>query len=441
VTSSTRRTFLRVAAPAAWMSPVALAACVAGGAPPAEQAGGAAGPAPASITFLGRGSVTNQQSFQELSDRFMQEHPGVTVQYTHEGGNFDQKYQVLAAGGQTPDVGFSTVANYKSHVARGLAGYLDDLAKRDKAFKEAEYDAYWLEALRYKGRLAGLPWDPGMVCLMFNRSLLQKAGVAFPSAGAPLTWEDTVDLAKRLTKDAGAGPDPWGLEVWWGRMWWQVPRQLGLLDVYKGDEHVLKLDDPVALEGLQWLADLRLKQRVSRPVEGAPPATFAGGKIALNAAGAWDAANNRRDMQDDWDWAPLPQFKGQRRVTMGQASPVILGATSQAKDQSWLLMRFLAGPVGQELAMERGTSQPILKAQHGSPAFTKLSPPHAPQVPIEETKYAVPPPYGPTYTEVQAMVDQVMAPVYSGGQSARQAIVAALPEFRRIMEEGKSRFG
>ena len=110
----------------------------------------------------------------------MQEHPNVTVQYTHEGGNFDQKYQVLAAGGQTPDVGFGTVANYKSHVARGLAGYLDDLAKRDKAFKEAEYDAYWLEALRYKGRLAGLPWDPGMVCLMFNRSLLQKAGVPSP---------------------------------------------------------------------------------------------------------------------------------------------------------------------------------------------------------------------------------------------------------------------
>jgi multiple sugar transport system substrate-binding protein len=442
LTTPTRRLLLRATAlGAAGAPPAVLAACSAGGPPPAGDAGDAPRPAPATITFLGRGSVTNQQSFQELSERFMKDHPNVTVQYTHEGGNFDQKYQVLAAGGQTPDVGFSTVANYKSHVARGLAGYLDDLAKRDKAFKEAEYDAYWLEALRYKGRLAGLPWDPGMVCLMFNRSLLQKAGVPFPSTSTPLTWEDTVDLAKRLTKDTGAGTDPWGLEVWWARMWWQVPRQLGLRDVYKGDEHVLKLDDPVALEGLQWLADLRLKHRVSRPAEGAPPATFAGGKVALNAAGAWDAANYRRDMQDDWDWAPLPQFKGKQRVAMGQASPVILGAPSQAKDQAWLLMRFLAGPVGQELAMERGTSQPILKAQHGSPAFTKLTPPHSPQVPVEEAKHGVPPPYGPTYTEVQALVDQVMAPVYRGEQSARQAITAAASEFRRLMEEGKSRFG
>ena len=40
--------------------------------------------------------------------------------------------------------------------------------------------------------------------------------------------------------------------------------------------------------------------------------------------------------------------------------------------------------------MERGTSQPILKAQHDSPAFTRLKPPHASQVPVEETRYGVP---------------------------------------------------
>jgi hypothetical protein len=39
------------------------------------------------------------------------------------------------------------------------------------------------------------------------------------------------------------------------------------------------------------------------------------------------------------------------------------------------------------------------------------------------------------------MVDLVMAPVYRGEQSARQAVTAASSEFRRLMEEGKSRFG
>ena len=425
-------------------APAASALATACGTPGGQSGGQAGAPLSqesATISFLGRSSVTNQQSFEELSKRFTQENPKITVQYTHEPGNFDEKYQVLAAGGQTPDVGFGTVANYKVHVARGVAGYLDELAKRDKQFKETDYDAYWLEALRYKGRLAGLPWDPGMVVLYFNRNLLQKAGVKAPDTATPLTWDDTIDMAKRLTKDTGAGIDPWGLEVWWDRMWWQVPRQMGLLDVYKGDEHVLKLDDPVAMDAIQWLADLRIKHKVSRPLTGAPPADFKSGKVAMNAAGAWDAANNRRDMQDDWDWAPLPQFKGKQRVAMGQASPFIMGADSKAKDQAWLLMRYLSGPVGQQLAMERGTSQPMLKAQAKSDAFTKLTPPHTHSVVVEETKYGVPPPYGPTYNDVQALVTKVLTPVYNGEQSARQALTAAQPEFKRIMEDSKSRFG
>jgi multiple sugar transport system substrate-binding protein len=398
--------------------------------------------APATVTFLGRGSVTNQQSFQELAQRFSRENPGITVEYTHEAGNFDEKYQVLAAGGQTPDVAFGTVANFKSHVARGLAAYVDDLAKRDRQFKEQEYDEYWLVALKYKGRLAGLPWDPGMVVLYFNRNVFQKAGIRFPDPTTPLAWDDVIELGKRLTRESGGQVESWGLDVWWARMWWQIPRQLGLADVYQGDEHVLKLDHPTAIEGLQWLADLRVKHKISRPPGYPGPATdFRSGKLAMNAAGAWDAANNRRDMQDDWDWLPLPQFKGKKRVTMGQASPVIMGAASKVKDQAWQLMRYLAGPVGQELAMERGTSQPILKAQHNHPAFTKARPPHTHQVVVDEVKFAVPPPYGPSYLEVQALVDKVMAPVYSGEQSARQAITAALPEFKRIMEESKARFG
>jgi multiple sugar transport system substrate-binding protein len=256
-----------------------------------------------------------------------------------------------------------------------------------------------------------------------------------------MTWEDTLELAKRLTKDTGNGAEPWGLDMWWDRMWWHIPRQLGLLDVYKGDENVLKIDDPVAVDGIQWMADLRVKLKVSRAPNSPGPATFSNGKVALDAEGAWNAANYRRDMQDDWDWAPLPQFKGKKRVTMGQASPFILAASSKVKDQAWQLMRFLSGPDGEELAMAAGTSQPMLKSQLNSPAFTKLQPPHTPQVVVEETKYAVPPPYGPSYMDVQALVSKVLAPVYTGEQTAKQAITAALPQFKQIMDDAKSRYG
>ncbi|HET7768774.1 MAG TPA: extracellular solute-binding protein [Chloroflexota bacterium] len=433
----TRRRALSAAA-----FPLALGACSGPGQATSGQTGAPLSQEAATITFLGRGSITNQQSFEELSRRFTQEvAPKVTVQYTHEPGNFDEKYQVLASGGQTPDVAFGTVANYKVHVARGSAAYLDELAKRDKAFKEADYDAYWLEALRYKSRLSGLPWDPGMVVLQFNRNVFNKEGLKTPDTATPMTWEDVAELSRRFVKE-GTQLDQVGLEIWWDRMWWHMPRQMGLPDVYKGDEHVIKLDSPLAIDAIQFMADLRLKFKVSRPVTYNGPATnFVSGKLAMNAGGAWEAANNRVTLQDDWDWAPLPQFRGKQRVTMGQASPVILAGMSKAKDQSWQFMRYLAGPVGQEMAMEKGTSQPILKAQSNSPVFTKLRPPHTHKVVVDETKYAVPPPYGPTYTDVQAAVSRILTPVYRGEQTARQAITAGIGELKQLMEESKSRFG
>src|SRR5687768_16219670 len=92
----TRRRALTAAPP---ILIIALAACAAPGQSSTAQTGVPLSQEGATLTFLGRGSITNQQSFEELSRRFTQEvAPKVTVQYSHEGGNFDEKYQVLEIG-------------------------------------------------------------------------------------------------------------------------------------------------------------------------------------------------------------------------------------------------------------------------------------------------------------------------------------------------------
>jgi multiple sugar transport system substrate-binding protein len=394
--------------------------------------------APAKLFFMGRGQATYQQAFEDLSTRFTQQFPNVAVQYTHEASNPDQKYQVLAASDQTPDVYFGTAAFYKAHLASGIATAVDDLAKRDRQFKEADYDAYWLVTLRYKVKLGGMPWDPGMWVLFYNRNLFQRAGLKFPDAATPLNWEDVVDMARRLTLMDGSDVTQWGLDLNWNRIWWHLPRQMGLTDFYQGDENVLKLDNPVALGTLQWMADLVVKQKVAR-TPGA--VAFETGKLAMGIGGIWTAGTVRSKLQDDWDWAPFPQFRGKKRVAMGQASPLIMGTSSKSKDAAWELMKFLGGPIGQERAMTIGISQPILKAQHNSPIFSGQKPPHTPQVALDDVQYAIPSPYGPSYNDIQALFDKTMAPVYAGQQSAQQAFTAALPEFQRILSESKQRFG
>ncbi len=170
-----------------------------------------------------------------------------------------------------------------------------------------------------------------------------------------------------------------------------------MLDVYLGDEHVLKLNHPLALEALQWLADLRARHRISRP-PGAPgaPTSFQAGNLSMQIQGVQVVGfGTYRTLEDDWDWVPLPVFKGKKRVAMGLASPTIMAATSRIKDAAWALMKFLSGPDAQAICLERGINQPMLKAQRNHPAFAKNKPPSTPEVPLNETPYAVPPADGP----------------------------------------------
>ena len=398
--------------------------------------------APAQITMLGRGQIGNQQAFEQLSARFSQEHLGVTVTYTHQAGNFDEAYLVKAAAGQVPDTAFGQAALYKGHLASGVATHVDDLAKRDKTFKEADYDAFWLAALKYKGKLGGMPWDPGMWVLFYNRSLFQQAGLRFPDATTPMTWEDTLEMAKRLTITDAGEVKQWGMELTWNRIWWHMPRALGLADFYQGDENILKIDSPVGIEALQWMTDLVTKHKVSRgPAATGPATTFETGKLAMQVAGIWTAGGVRTNLQGDWDVAPLPQFRGKKRVTTGQASPIIMGAASKFKDQAWEFMKFLGGQPGQQQVLERGLGQPMLKAMHNSQAFVGAKPPHSPQVAIAEVQHAMPSPYGPSYNDIQMLWDKTMLPVYQGQQSLTQALTSAQPEFKRILDESKRRFG
>src|SRR5688572_1893836 len=84
---------------------LAAAGCGAG---ESDQAPPAAAVKPAKVDFLGRAPGVYQQTFEDLSRLFQQRTPNVTVTYTHEAGNFDEKYQTLIAAGQQPDVFFSS---------------------------------------------------------------------------------------------------------------------------------------------------------------------------------------------------------------------------------------------------------------------------------------------------------------------------------------------
>ncbi len=60
-----------------------------------------------------------------------------------------------------------------------------------------------MEVVKYKKRLAALPYDPGMFVNYVNKTHFQKAGLTMFDTRTPATWEDVLEAGKRLVVEAG----------------------------------------------------------------------------------------------------------------------------------------------------------------------------------------------------------------------------------------------
>lgn len=91
----------------------------------------------------------------------------------------------------------------------------EDIAPLAKplGFSFDKFDAQALETVRAisdDGKLYGLPYNRQFNALYYNKDIFDKFGVSYPKDG--MTWDETIELAKRVTREEGGvayrGLDP-----------------------------------------------------------------------------------------------------------------------------------------------------------------------------------------------------------------------------------------
>lgn len=398
----------------------------------------------AKITYFSREGVDQRQLDEQVVGGFIAEHPTIKVELVMTS-KYEDDVVTQAAAGTSPDVGFGkisyNVAFYLKKINRSLTPFI----AKDKSFKRADYDAYWLDVFDWRGQLVAVPLDPAMIVTYYNKTLIDKAGLKYPGAGTPMTWDEVLVAAKKLTVDAagraaaGTGMDPSqivqaGLEwTLFGHEWYAMAR---LFDQEPFDKSFTKLNEEGAIQALQFLGDLRTKHLVSLP-PGYPakePIGFARGNVALKMFGTWDIKTWRKTPGDVWDAAPLPYVQGKRRVGLGWGSGLELFAGSKAPDAAWELFKYQIGAKGQEIYVRGGLGQPMLKAMASSPAFTKSNPPYHTEVLLNETKYAKAPIHShPAYNDMKAIMGKAVDAVYKGEKSAAQAVREVAPSINSTL--------
>ena len=165
-----------------------------------------------------------------------------------------------------------------------------------------------------------------ILVLYYNKAMFDAANEPYPSADKPYTWEEFVEVAKRLTFDKN-GKHPgeegfdkdnivqygcfvnnwtWQMEVWAlsnGGAW------------FSEDGKEVKINSPEAIESIQKVADLALVEHVAPlnviPEDNGVGVGIGSGTVAMTTDGTWRLGTDFPNLDINYGIAPLPMMKEQ----------------------------------------------------------------------------------------------------------------------------------
>jgi multiple sugar transport system substrate-binding protein len=197
-------------------------------------------------------------AWEAMIEEFEAQHPGVTIEYI--GTPFEETLnQATTAilGGNAPDI-IQAVSGWTPQLNQmGALASLDSLI--DESIINGVADAS-REALTFDGQLKALEWVPAPIVMVYNRNLLEEAGLDPDSP--PQTWPEFVAAVEAVCalparEDGGSvygvslrtvrhpNSGHWALPVIWG---------FGG-DILSPDGNVTVADAP-AVAALQWYQDV-----------------------------------------------------------------------------------------------------------------------------------------------------------------------------------------
>jgi multiple sugar transport system substrate-binding protein len=394
------------------------------------------------IKFSGWGDPSEKEVFNKLLKSFEEKNPNIKVEYLHIPADYVGKMNTILAGGNAPDVFYVPDGDFGRWVSQGMLLPID-------AFVEVggvDINDMWESALiRYRydgaksgeGQLYALPKDIGPTVLYYNKELFDKANVPYPSSDSPMTFEELLETAKKMTIDADndGKPEQYGMgPIWWeGFVWGNGGK------ILSDDRKEFLLNGKEATDALQFAADLRNKHKVSpdgRALQAMNDGQmFETGKLAMMIQGRWMVPTYRK-LKFDWDVAPIPA-NGQWSGWSGSVGFGIYSKTKNA-EAAYKLVEFLGGPEGQKLQTEMGFAIPNFKSMANSDVFLQpgQKPEHA-EVFIKAAESQNPGPWtNLPNNKWFDLLNQSLGQMWDGKKTAEALMNELKPEIDKAIKEG-----
>ncbi|MFT3767001.1 MAG: extracellular solute-binding protein [Minicystis sp.] len=201
------------------------------------------------------------------------------------------------------------------------------------------------------------------------------------------------------------------------------------------------LDRPVAMDAVQWCADLSLRHDVApnlaRSGGAGESELFEAGLSAMHIDGRWMVPRYRK-MPFDWDVAPIPvPQRGMKSVSWSGSVGLAISKSTAHPAEAFTLIEYLSGPEGQAELSRSGLQVPNQRSVAATAAFLQPGqrPAHA-EVFLHAAENSRPSPE----TELpnafwHDVFMSFITEVWRGNRTARELLPALAPLINQTMRE------
>jgi sn-glycerol 3-phosphate transport system substrate-binding protein len=243
---------------------------------------------------------------------FNKTHPDIQVTATYTG-NYDvtlQKIQASKLAGTLPDVAVTEISSVPVLAALGAAQPVDELitSSGGKNF----LDRFWPSMLlncTYGGKVYGVPFQRSTPVMYYNKDAFSEAGL--DPEKPPVTWDELISVAQKLTKHEGERTTRWGIELPLEAFNWfyYALTYANGGETLSTDGTKVLWDESKNIEALQFWHDLVNKYKVTPAYTpwNDGPQEFAAGKTAMVWHSTGSQAFMRLNVKFHWGLGRIPR--------------------------------------------------------------------------------------------------------------------------------------
>ncbi len=291
-------------------------------------------------------------------EAFEKAYPNVKVEM--EEYPFTQLFDVIEIklGSQSSnfDVVLTDATMVSGYAYRGFICPIDNYFTDEE---KAEFAPALVDSGTYQDQFYAPPIKNSCHVLFYNKILLDKAEIAYPSADPDdrLTWEEIVPMAEQVMQAAN---DP----TVFGLTFEQISRAYQVLPLVNSKGGLGIGDDGTTVEGfvngddfvsaMQWYSDIHNVDNIA-PKGVAPAETvglFASGKIAFLCANIFDYKTFENTEGLEYGYAPFPYFENGIAATPTDSFHIAVSNYSGNKDAAAEFVKFFTLGEGNDVFCE-----------------------------------------------------------------------------------------